>query len=85
MYQNHIKRWFNRKYVRVKRFDVGDLVLKWDKPHEEKSKQTKFQPLWMGPFRVEEKLDHNAFKIKYLNERIDPLLVNGQDLKHYFQ
>ena len=26
-----------------KEFEVGDLVLKWDHPHDEKGKHTKFQ------------------------------------------
>ena len=31
-------------------FSIGDLVLKWDKAHEEKGKHTKFQKMWLGPF-----------------------------------
>lgn len=36
IHQNYVKHWSNRKYAGAKSFDVGDLVLKWDKPHENK-------------------------------------------------
>ena len=73
------------KYTRAERFDVGDLVLKWDKPREEKEKLTKFQPLLIGPFIVDENISHNSFKLKSLDGKIDPFPINGQDLKQYFQ
>jgi len=38
LHQNHIKRWFNKKSAWNANFDVGDLVMKWDKPHEDKGK-----------------------------------------------
>ena len=38
-----IKRWFNKHKAGRKDFEVGDLVLKWDHPHDEKGKHTKFQ------------------------------------------
>ena len=31
---------------------MGDMVLKWDHPHDEKGKHTKFQQLWVGPFQI---------------------------------
>ncbi len=43
-HQNHVKHWFDKKSTGENIFGVGDLVLKWDKPHEEKGKHTKFQP-----------------------------------------
>ena len=42
VHQNCLKHWFDKKSAGAKSFDVGDLVLKWDKPHEEKGKQMKF-------------------------------------------
>ena len=41
--QEVIKRWFNKHKAGTKDFEVGDLVLKWDHPHDEKGKHTKFQ------------------------------------------
>jgi len=52
VHQQIIKRWFDKEFEREKDFQVGDLVLKWDKPHEEKGKHFKFQQLWLGPHLV---------------------------------
>ena len=48
--QELVKRWFDKHKAGTKYFEVGDLVLKWDHPHDEKGKHTKFQQLWVGPF-----------------------------------
>ena len=84
IHQSRIKRWFDRKSVGNKNFEVGDLVLKWDKAHEEKGKNSKFQALWTGPFQVKEKLGSHTFRLQTLEGRVEVLLVNGHDLKHYF-
>ena len=44
-----VKRWFD-KHKSGKEFEVGDLVLNWDHPNDEKGKHTKFQHLWIVPF-----------------------------------
>jgi hypothetical protein len=49
-HQMIIKKWFDNRSVGVFFFEVGDLVMKWDKAHEEKCKHTEFQKLWLGPF-----------------------------------
>ena len=38
-----VKRWFDKHKAGKREFEVGDLVLKWDHPHDEKGKHTKFQ------------------------------------------
>ena len=50
--QEVVKRCFDKHKAVTKEFEVGDLVLKWDHPHDEKGKHTKFQQLWVGPFRL---------------------------------
>ena len=45
-----MKRWFDKHVVGDKQFQVGDLVLKWDKESEAKGKHSKFQKLWLGPY-----------------------------------
>lgn len=85
LHHNHIKRWFDRKSAGNTNFIVGDLVLKWDKPHEDKGKHMKFQSLWIGPFTVHKKLGQCTYHLQSLDGRIDNLHVNGQDLKCYFQ
>jgi len=54
-HQKIIKKWFDKHSINNKNFEVGDLVLKWDKSHGEKGKHIKFQKLWFGPFQVAEK------------------------------
>ena len=65
-------------------FEVGDLVLKWDKPHEGKGEHTKLQNLWLGPFLIIEKLGPSYFCLQNLEGQPDTFLVNGQVLKRYF-
>jgi hypothetical protein len=55
-HQQIIKHWFDNKFVGQKESQVGDLVLKWDKPHEDKWKHSKFQQLWIGPYIIKEKI-----------------------------
>ena len=40
-YKGVIKRWFDKHKAGAKDFEVGDLFLKWDHPHDEKGKHTK--------------------------------------------
>ena len=42
MHQSRIKRWFDKKSTGNNEFNMGDLVLKWDKAHEETGKHKKF-------------------------------------------
>ena len=61
-----VKRWFDKRKSRKGNFEIGDLVLKWDKPHDEKRKHTKFQHLWVGPYQIVEKLGLSTYKLQYL-------------------
>jgi hypothetical protein len=51
-HQQIVKRWFDKHKDKEKNFEVGDLVLKWDKENEPKGKHSKFQSIWLGPFQV---------------------------------
>ena len=55
-HQKIVKKWFNKRNSRKGSFEVGYLVLKWDHPHDEKGKHSKFQYLWVGPFQIAEKV-----------------------------
>ena len=50
IHQQIIKRWFDKHVVGDKQFQVGDLVLKWDKASEENKKHSKFQKLWLDSY-----------------------------------
>ena len=49
-HQQLVKSSFDANFVSPYSFQLGDLVLKLDKAHEEKGKHTKFQRMWLGPF-----------------------------------
>jgi len=85
LHQNRIKRWFDKKFVGNDNFGVVDLVLKWDKSHEDKGKHAKFLSLLIGLYTVHKKLGPHMYCMQSLDGRVNNLLVNDQDLKHYFQ
>ena len=82
--QEMVKRWFDKHKAGKKESKVGDLVLKWDHPHDEKGKHTKFQQLWIGPFQIVEKLGPSTYKFQDLQGWEENLLVNVLVLKPYF-
>lgn len=49
-----VKSWFDKRFVGKKDFEMGDVVLKWDKLNETKGKHSKFQKLWLGPFQIDQ-------------------------------
>ena len=61
-HQQKIKQTFDRK-SRKKDFDLGDLVLKWDAPRQEKGKHSKFDALWFGPFNILEVFSNNTYRL----------------------
>ena len=63
---------------------MGDLFLKWDHPHDDKWKHTKFQQLWVGPFQIAAKLGSSTYKLQDLQGWEENLPVNGLVLKLYF-
>jgi hypothetical protein len=83
-HQQIVKSWFDTSSSYEINFNVGDLVLKWDKAHENKGEHTKFQNLWLGPFVISEKLGPSSFRLHNLEGHPDTFPVNGQSLKKYF-
>ena len=82
--QEIVKIWFDKQESGKESFDIGDLVLKWDHPHDEKGKHTKFQHLWVGPYQIAEKLGLLTYKLQNLQGQEENLPVNGLVLKPYF-
>ena len=81
--QERIKRIYDRK-AKADRFEIGDIVLKWDARNEEKGKHGKFENLWKGPYKIAAHWGQNAFLLQELNGE-DYLggSVNGRLLKRY--
>jgi hypothetical protein len=63
-HQQLVKRWFEKHKSGDKNFNVGDLVLKWDKVSEPKGKHSKFQILWLGPYQVTEKIGVGTYRLQ---------------------
>jgi len=79
-----VKRCFDHHLAGNKDFQIGELVLKWDKLSESIGKHMKFQHLWLGQFQVVEKIGQGTYKLKTLQGETEKLPVNGQHLKRYF-
>eukprot|EP00253_Pinus_taeda_P006896 PITA_06896 len=62
-HQALVKASFDSNMMSRKDFQMGDLVLKWDKSHEEKGKHTKFQRMCLGPFQITEVVVPSTFML----------------------
>ena len=83
-HQQRIKRWFDKHIAGDKQFQIGDLVLKWDKASEAKGKHSKFQKLWLGPYEIAEKIGDATYRLQSLQGDLENLPVNASVLKRYF-
>jgi hypothetical protein len=80
-HQQKVKQAFDRK-VTKKEFELGDLVLKWDAPRQDRGKHNKFDALWIGPFRITEVFSNNTYKLQDLEgDEFFNGPVNGHFLK----
>jgi hypothetical protein len=61
-HQQKIKQAFDRK-VRKEEFEVGYLVLKWDATRQDRGKHSKFDALWIGPFKISEVVLNNMYRL----------------------
>ena len=51
--------------AKVEKFQLEEVVLKWDARNEEKGKHGKFENIWKGPFKIVAYRGHNAFLLIY--------------------
>jgi len=49
--QEKIKKIYDRK-TKAEKFQLKDVVLRWDARNEEKGKRGKFDNLWKGPYKI---------------------------------
>jgi hypothetical protein len=82
--QQTIKKYFNKrdKYVD---FKVDEKVLLWDSSHAERGTHSKFQKMWLGPFKIAYVLGTNSYLLKDMDERLFSYSANGSHLKHYVE
>lgn len=82
--QQRIKKFYDRK-AKVGKFQIEDIVLKWDARNENKGKHGNFENLWKGPYRIAAYRGQNDFLLKEMNGEDCPGgLVNGRLLKRYY-
>jgi hypothetical protein len=61
------------------------LVLKWDAPRQDKGKHSKFDALWIDPFKIFEVFSNNIYRLLDLEgEEVSNNPINGHFLKKCF-
>ena len=64
---------------------MGDVVLQWDAPREEKGNHGKFDHLWKGPYKIASFRGKNAYILEEMEGgMVSRDLVKERLLKHYF-
>ena len=81
--QDKIKRTFD-KSARPRPFQIGDTILLWDERRDKLGKHGKFDSLWMGPYIIYDMAGTNPFLLNTMEGEKLILLVNGQQLKLFF-
>jgi hypothetical protein len=83
-HQQKINQAFDKKF-RKKEFELGDLVLKWDAPRQDRGKHNKFYAFWIGPFKISKVFSNNTYRLQDLEgEKVFNGPVNGYFLKKCF-
>jgi hypothetical protein len=62
-----VKNYFNIR-ARVVEFNIDNKVLLWNSAHVEKRRHSKFQKIWLGPFKITFILGTNSYLLKDLEE-----------------
>jgi hypothetical protein len=65
--QHIVKKYFN-KSVKTVKFKVNEKVLPWDSTHADRGRHSKFQKLWLGPFKIAFVLGTKSYILKDLQE-----------------
>ena len=58
-----------------KKFEFEDLVLMWNARIEDKGKHGKFDPIWLGPYLIENTWGEDSYILKDLSDNILELPV----------
>jgi hypothetical protein len=65
--QKIVKKYFNKSAKDVI-FKVNEKVFLWDSTHADRGRHSKFQKLWLGPFKIVFLLGSNSYLLKELEE-----------------
>ena len=83
-YRAAMARYYNKK-VKVRRFNVGDLVLRKVSQVTKDSSQGKLGPAWKGPYQVIRHSREGSYYLKTLDGQELPRPWNIEHLKRYYQ
>jgi hypothetical protein len=80
-FKGFIQITFNDLIGKIKHVYLDDLII-----HSEGlSVVSKFQKLWLGPFKIAFVLGTNSYILKDLQERLFSYSTNGSHLEHYVE
>ncbi|XP_055806891.1 uncharacterized protein LOC129875625 [Solanum dulcamara] len=82
LYQQRMTRAFNKR-VRLRTFEVGQLVLKCIFLHQDEYKG-KFAPNWQGPYMVRKVLSRGALILSEMDGQEWPKPINSDAVKRYY-
>ena len=78
-----VARAYNKK-VKLKNFQVGDLVWKVILPIGSRDRKFgKWSPSWEGPFRIRRIVPRNSYLVESIQGTLLPRALNGKYLKKY--
>ena len=83
-YRAAMARYYNKK-VKVRRFNVGDLVLRKVSQATKDSSQGKLGPAWKGLYQVIRHSREGSYYLKTLDGQELPCPWNIEHLKRYYQ
>ena len=83
-YRGAMARYYNKK-VKVRRFNVGDLVLRKVSQATKDSSQGKLGLAWEGPYQVIRYSREGSYYLKTLDSQKLPHPWNIEHLKRYYQ
>jgi hypothetical protein len=61
--QQIVKKYFNKS------LKANEKKILWDSAHTDRGRHSKFQKLWLDPFKITFVLGTNSYILKYLQER----------------
>ena len=83
-YQQKMAEYYNQR-VKLKRFNIGDLVLQKVTPAMKDPEQGKLGPTWEGPYKVIHYSRRGSYHLEDLDENKLPRPWNVEYLKRYYK
>ena len=83
-YQKKMAEYYNQR-VKLKRFNIGDLVLRKVTPTTKDPAQGKLGPTWERPFKVAHYSHQGSYHLEDLNGNRLPRPWNVKHLKRYHE